>query len=108
MRQATKAMFEKLKKRYGAPRLAAELRSEGLTCSVNAVAKLLSEEGLRARNGKGFKYSPAGVTKNNIAENLLGRCFKADEPNKKWVSDITYIPIRGGTVYLAVIMDLFS
>ncbi|WP_410483295.1 IS3 family transposase [Teredinibacter sp. KSP-S5-2] len=64
-------MFEKLKKRYGAQKLAAELRSEGLTCSVNAVTKLLSEESLRARNGKGVKYSSAGVTKKIILQRIF-------------------------------------
>ena len=108
VRQAVKVTFEKLKKRYGAPRLVDELNTEGITCSVNHVAKLMSEADLKARNGKKFKYSPTGVAKNNIAENLLNRRFDADKPNEKWVSDITYIPVRGGHVYLAVIMDLFS
>ena len=108
VRQATVRVFTQLKQRYGAPRLARELNDTGITCSVNHVAKLMSEEGLKARNGKNFKYSPTGVTTSNIAENYLCRNFDAEIPNKKWVSDITYIPIRGGHVYLAVIMDLFS
>lgn len=106
--QAIQVKFEQLKKRYGAPRLVDELIADGVACSVNHVAKLMSEAGLKARNGKKFKYSPAGVATNNIADNLLKRCFDADKPNEKWVSDITYIPIRGQHVYLAVIMDLFS
>ena len=43
-----------------------------------------------------------------FAENYLNRHFTAEKPNEKWVSDITYIPVRGGHVYLAVVMDLFS
>lgn len=108
VRRALLEKFDALKKRYGAPRLTLELNADGIACSVNHVAKLLSEEDLRARNGKGFKYSPQGVATNNIAENLLNRCFSSSCPNQKWVSDITYIPIRGGHVYLAVVMDLFS
>ncbi len=108
VRRATLSKFESLKQRYGAPRLARELNSDGLVCSVNHVAKLLSEEGLKARNGKNFKYSADGVATNNIAENHLNRCFTVAKPNQKWVSDITYIPIRGGHVYLAAVMDLFS
>lgn len=49
-----------------------------------------------------------GVATNNIADNLLNRHFEADKTNQKWVSDITYIPVRGGHVYLAAVMDLFS
>jgi transposase InsO family protein len=108
VRRALVTTFVQLKKRYGAPRLAVELNESGIACSVNHVAKLLSEEGLKARNGKNFKYSPSGEATNNLAENLLNRNFEADKPNTKWVSDITYIPVRGGHVYLAVIMDLFS
>ena len=108
VRAAIIEKFNLFKKRYGAPRLVVELNEAGIACCVNQVAKLMSEEGLKARNGKNFKYSPKGVEKNNIAGNLLDRDFDADKPNQKWVSDITYIPITGGHVYLAVIMDLFS
>lgn len=108
VREAMLSKFTSLKQRYGAPRLARELNHDGVPCSVNHVAKLMSEAGLKARNGKNFKYSVDGAATNNIAYNLLGRSFSADRPNQKWVSDITYIPIRGGHVYLAVVMDLFS
>ena len=32
----------------------------------------------------------------------------ADAPNRKWVTDITYLPTAAGWVYLAVVLDLFS
>lgn len=108
VRQRIHELFHQFKSRYGAPRLAVELHYAGIACSVNHVAKLMSGAGLKARNGKGFKYSPSGNSVNNMADNLLGRDFYPEKPNEKWVSDITYIPIRGGHVYLAVIMDLFS
>ena len=44
----------------------------------------------------------------NIASNLLDRNFIADQPNKKWAGDITYIWTREGWLYLAVILDLHS
>lgn len=108
LRRAIVQTFADLKARYGAPRLTLEMQDQGLACSVNHVAKLMSDEGLRARNGKSFKYSRSGSARNNIAKNLLDRDFEADKPNEKWVSDITYIPVRSGHVYLAVVMDLFS
>jgi len=40
--------------------------------------------------------------------NLLNRAFQADQPNTCWVSDITYIPTRGGWLYLAAILNLYS
>ena len=40
--------------------------------------------------------------------NLLNRDFKADRPNQKWVTDISYIPNRQGFLYLSVIRDLYD
>ena len=40
--------------------------------------------------------------------NLLNRNFHADRPNQKWVTDISYIPTKQGTLYLSVICDLFD
>ncbi len=56
---AVESTYRQYKKRYGAPRLAFELNAQGIECSVNHVAELLRERGLRARNGKGFKYYPS-------------------------------------------------
>ena len=90
--------YYKFKKRYGAPRLAVELNAEDISCSVNHVAKLLKDMGLKARNGKGFKYVPSVEATTNIADNILNRQFSVDAPNLKWVSDITYIKV--GKVWL--------
>jgi transposase InsO family protein len=40
--------------------------------------------------------------------NRLGRRFQVEAPNRVWVSDITYIRLQQGWVYLAVFIDLFS
>ena len=40
--------------------------------------------------------------------NLLNRDFKADRPNQKWVTDISYIKTPQGTLYLSVIRDLYE
>jgi transposase InsO family protein len=40
--------------------------------------------------------------------NLLKRQFDVVEPNKVWVTDITYIRTHEGWLYLAVVLDLFS
>ena len=41
-------------------------------------------------------------------QNLLNREFQADRPNHKWVTDIFYIHIGQGVLYLSVIRDLFD
>ena len=40
--------------------------------------------------------------------NLLNRNFHSDEPNQKWVTDISYIPTSQGVLYLSIIQDLFD
>jgi len=100
--------FYQLKSRYGSPRMTQELNDSGFAISENAVAKIMAEQGLMARNGKGYKYFPDVLAHNHVSDNLLKRNFTASRPDEKWVSDITYIKIEKGFVYLAVIMDLFS
>ena len=42
------------------------------------------------------------------APNILARQFQASQPNRKWVSDVTFIGTREGWLYLAVVLDLYS
>ncbi|WP_367971465.1 IS3 family transposase [Vibrio scophthalmi] len=44
----------------------------------------------------------------NVADNLLRRDFEADNPNQKWVTDITYIWVKSRWLYLATVMALHS
>lgn len=101
-------LFARFKSRYGSPRMTVELNEVGVAISENTVAKLMAKQGLMARNGKGYKYVPDVLARNHVSDNLLRRNFQASKPNEKWVSDITYIKVEKGFVYLAVIMDLFS
>ena len=105
---AVEAVFFGFKKRYGAPRITIELNAQGIDCCVNHVAKILQEKGLRARNGKRFRYRPRIESKTNVSENILARRFNVCEPNRRWVSDITYIKVNRTWLYLAVVLDLFS
>ena len=96
------------KRRYGAPRLTRELNARGVDCSAKYVAKLLRERKLKALNGKGFRYERAVEATTQVMQNVLGRDFASDAPNRKWVSDITYIKVGRSWAYLAVVLDLFS
>ena len=100
--------YHQYKKRYGAPRITRELNELGISCSLNHVALLLRHMGLKARNGRNFKYSPAGSAVTNVSDNLLKRSFTAERPNEKWACDITYVNANGKWMYLAVVMDLCS
>ena len=100
--------YSSYKARYGAPRIARELKAAGILCSVNHVADIMANKGLKARNGKAFRYSRSGEAMSNVADNLLWRDFQAGRANVKWTSDITYIWVKDQWLYLATVMDLFS
>lgn len=103
-----KETYESFEAAYGAPRIARELTELGHPCSVNYVAQIMSEQGLKALNGKGFNYSSHSLAMHNVSDNLLWRDFAASQPNQKWTTDITYIWVRDRWLYLATVMDLFS
>ena len=108
MKQVLEYLYRRFKCRYGAPRLAQELREDGVPCSTNYAAKLLRSLQLRALNGKGFHYARPTESTTQVKENVLGRDFTSSAPDRKWVSDITYIRVGRRWAYLAVVLDLYS
>jgi len=96
---------------YGSQKIAEELgkREDLETACRNTVAATMQELGLRSRIAQAFKPTTTQADPSKQpAENKLDRDFTADAPNRKWVSDITYLPTAAGWVYLAVVIDLFS
>jgi len=102
------ALFYQFRRRYGSRRLMEELNDEGIACSENYVADLMRERGLKALNGKGMRYERRVESMTQVKENVLGRNFSSEAPNRKWVADITYIKVGRRWAYLAVVLDLYS
>ena len=97
--------------RYGSPRVHAELRARGECVSRKRVARLMRQDGLRGKKRRRFVVTTNSEHTYPVAPNVLDRKFSVDEvkgPDQVWVSDITYVPTRGGWLYLAVILDLAS
>jgi len=93
---------------YGSPCVYHELRSQDVACSENRVARLMRLRGLRAKQVRRYKTTTRRNKRHPAAPNLLKRDFRADRPDHKWLSDITYIPTQEGWLYLAVILDLYN
>jgi putative transposase len=93
---------------YGSPRIHAELKDQGIHCGRRRVARLMKEKQLSARK----KRRKARTTDSNhqfpIASNLLKQDFTASAPNKKWMTDFTYIDTREGWLFLAGVLDAYS
>jgi putative transposase len=92
---------------HGSPWIYHDLRETGEECSVHRVAKIMRANQLKAQIGYKRRYCQGGKP-SRIADNRLERQFNPEEPNKIWVSDITYIRTYEGFLYVATVMDLFS
>jgi transposase InsO family protein len=103
-----KSIFAQNKGRYGSPKITDELHDQGIPVSKSRVARRMNAMGLRSIVRR--KYRPTTDSKHSypVAENLLQRNFTTTEPDRVWVSDITYIATEGGWLYLTVFLDLFS
>ena len=102
-------VFRRSRGTYGSPRIHAELRAKGWACSRNRVARLMKQAGIAAKRRKLHKVSTTDSKHSYpVAPNLLNRQFSAEQPNQKWLTDITYIPTKEGWLYLATVLDVCS
>lgn len=101
-------IHQEVKARYGSPRIHAELIARGHACCVNTVAKLMRDDGIRARTARKFRVTTDSNHGLPIAANLLERQFNPLSANEVWLADITYIGTRQGWLYLAAVEDLYS
>ena len=60
------------------------------------------------KSRKKYKVTTNSNHKQPVFDNVLGRNFKAGQPNQAYVGDITYLWTQEGWLYLAVVIDLFS
>jgi transposase InsO family protein len=94
---------------YGAPRVTAELRDDGLHVNRKRVARVMRRfhvQGLRLRRRVQTTIADPAAAK---APDLIGRDFTAPAINQRYVGDITYLPIgERGFLYLATVIDLHS
>lgn len=88
--------------------MTAELASLGDKLSRITVAKYMNQLGLRSKLSKKFKVTTNSKHKYLIVPNVLNRAFSVTEPSKVWVSDITYIRVIEGFVYLTTVLDLYD
>jgi putative transposase len=93
---------------YGSPRMVHELRDSGVAIGRRRVARLMRENGMKARQKRRFKRTTDSLHAFPIAPNLLDQDFAATGPNQKWGADISYVWTREGWLYLAVVIDLFA
>jgi len=109
LRIKIRAAFEENGKSYGSRRMVYALDAQGEKMGRYKMRRWMREEKLQRTWGK--KYRITTTDSNHrfpVALNVLDRQFEMSAPNIAWVSDITYIRLLAGWLYLAVIMDLYS
>ena len=101
-------IHDKSRKSYGARRVHAMLRREGVRIGRKRVERLMRQAGIcgmvRRRRGKTTVRVPGVET----APDLVKRDFNPTQPDRLWVADVTYLRSWEGWVYLAAVMDCHS
>lgn len=85
-----KAIHQENRGVYGSPRIHAELKDRQVHCGKKRIARLMRENGIRAKQKKKFKATTDSKHCHPVSPNLLQRDFEADMPDRKWLADITY------------------
>jgi len=90
---------------YGSRRMQAILKRQGFDINRKRVSRLMNIMGIKAI------YPKKNLSKNNPDHKkfpYLLNNIKINKPNQVWSTDITYIPIKSGFLYLTAIMDWYS
>jgi transposase InsO family protein len=102
-----RAADKRTRQTYGPERLQHDLAGHGIRVGICRIRRIRKKLGLICRQKRKFKATTNSAHKLPVAENILKQQFEVSEPNKVWLSDITYIPTDEGWLYLAGHKDLF-
>ena len=92
---------------YGYRRMHLWLESQGIHHNPKTVLRIMKKYGILSEIRRKRKWQNLGQQIHRY-ENLLNRQFRADKPNTKWVTDISYIHTKEGVLYLSMIRDLYD
>ena len=98
------------KENYGTQRVHLRLKQTeyGYEGSYSTVYRVMKANGLLQKN----KRRPNSITEEDYeaqkSENLLKQDFRADAPNKKWLTDISEVPTAEGKLYICPVFDCYD
>jgi putative transposase len=93
---------------YGSRRIMWQLRREGLIIGRYRVRRLMRLAEVVVKQKRKYRVTTRSNHRYPVSPNLIQGCFHTVQPDRVWVSDITYIKTIEGWLYLAVVMDLYS
>ena len=94
-------------KTYGYRRVWLWLKRKDIHRNPKTILRIMKEYGLLSEIRRRRKWVNLGQQVHKY-KNLLARQFRADRPNAKWVTDISYIHTKEGVLYLSMIRDLYD
>ena len=92
---------------YGYRRMQIALAAKGIYRNPKTVLRVMKKYNLLSEIRRHRRWVNMGQQLHRY-ENLLNRQFRADRPNHKWVTDISYIHTKQGVLYLSIIRDLYD
>ena len=92
---------------YGYRRMWLWLKSQNIFCNLKTVLRIMKKYDLLSEIRRRRRWQQMGQQVHKY-KNLLNREFRADRPNSKWVTDISYIHTKQGVLYLSMIRDLYD
>jgi transposase InsO family protein len=108
LRQQVTRIHTESRGTYGSPRVLKQLQAEGVRIGKRRIERSMQELGIVGRERRRFRTTTTSNPAHHPAPNTLNRNFSANAPNRRWVTDITYVWTAEGWCYLAAIIDLYS
>ena len=105
LRGHIRKVFEDSNQIFGAAKIVAVLREQGVNTTIETVRQLMREMGLTSvRKGAKKQYED----ESRKTRNAVQRNFQVDRPNAVWVSDVTFFRFNDLYYCVCVIMDLYA
>lgn len=108
LKEKIQKIYDDSHQNYGAPKIAAELRKSGETITEKTVGNYMRQMGIKAQWIKPYTQTTIDSDLSQKLKNILNEKFNPEHPDAVWCSDITYIPIKRGFLYLTAVIDWYS
>lgn len=105
--EAIRQEQQKCKRTYGYRRMQIALATKGVYRNPKTVLRVMKKYDLLSEIRRRRKWVNMGQQVHRY-ENLLNRQFQSERPNRKWVTDISYIHTEQGVLFLSMIRDLYD
>lgn len=106
LRMEIRSIFAASRRSYGSRRIRRVLGRQGWGTGRTRIARLMSQEGLRAKRSRRFCVTTDSGNTVGVQPNVLARDFSVGRANRAWAGDITYLWTLEGWLYLAVVLDV--